>query len=95
MEQGKNLCRRISGCWRSLFSSISEGFQRVSEARAEEMVGGGRMFLLLTGRTSRDPNDQGFIAFGWETLESSLNDLASQVFKLYTTPVDYFLLVWG
>jgi len=60
------------------FRQYQKDFNAFLKARAEEMVRGGRMFLLLTGRTSRDPNDQGFIAFGWETLESSLKDLASQ-----------------
>jgi len=36
------------------------------------------MFLVLTGRTSRNPSDQGFVAFAWESLGSSLNDLVLQ-----------------
>lgn len=60
------------------FRQYQKDFNSFLKARAAEMVEGGRMFLLLTGRTSRDPSDQGFIAFGWETLESSLKDLVSQ-----------------
>lgn len=47
-------------------------------ARAEELIPGGRMVLLLRGRTSRDPTDQGMLAITWELLESGLNDLVSQ-----------------
>eukprot|EP00253_Pinus_taeda_P012539 PITA_12539 len=46
-------------------------------ARAEELVHGGRMFLMLTGRTSRDPTEQGF-TFPAELFERSLYDLVSQ-----------------
>ena len=46
------------------------------------MVAGGRMFLSLIGRTSRDPTDEGFTALQWESLENSLNDLVSQVLSL-------------
>ena len=47
-------------------------------ARAEEMVGGGRMFLLLLGRTLHDPTDQGPLGFGLELLETSLNELVNE-----------------
>jgi hypothetical protein len=40
------------------------------------------MLLVLMGRSSREPSDQGFIARAWELLESSLNDLVSEVVLL-------------
>ena len=58
------------------FQKDFNGFLR---ARAEEMVGGGRMCLVLMGRISRE---QPLIQPSWETLESSLNDLVSQVLSL-------------
>ena len=56
---------------------FQKDFNAFLRARAEEMVAGGRMFLLLMGRTSRDPTEQGFIGLSWESLENSLNDLVS------------------
>lgn len=43
------------------------------------MVGGGRMVLLLLGRTPHDPTDQGPLGLAFELLETSLNELVNQV----------------
>ena len=64
------------------FRQFQKDFNAFLRALAKEMVGGGRMCLLLMGRTSQDPTDQGFIALHWESLENNLNDLVSQVLSL-------------
>ena len=58
---------------------FQKDFNAFLRARVEEMVTGGRMFLLLMGRMSRDPIDQGLIALTFRSLEICLNDLVSQV----------------
>lgn len=60
------------------FLQFQKDFNTFLRARAEEMVAGGRMFLLLMGRTSHNPTNQGYVAFNWESLETSLNDLVNQ-----------------
>eukprot|EP00253_Pinus_taeda_P030955 PITA_30955 len=77
-NKGKVFCEGSRAVGEAYFRQYQRDFNAFMRARAEELVHGGRIFLVLTGRTSRDPSDQGFIAFSWETLGSSLNDLVSQ-----------------
>jgi jasmonate O-methyltransferase len=77
-NKGKIFCEGSRAVGEAYFRQYQRDFNAFLRARAQELVRGGRMFLVLTGRTSRDPSDQGFIAFPWVSLESSLNDLVSQ-----------------
>jgi jasmonate O-methyltransferase len=60
------------------FRQYQKDFNAFLRARADELVSGGRMLLLVMGRKPRDPSDQGFMAFSWDSLQSVLNDLVSQ-----------------
>lgn len=60
------------------FRQFQKDFSAFLEARAKELVAGGRMVLLFMGRTSPAPNGQCMLSISWELLESSLNDLVSQ-----------------
>eukprot|EP00253_Pinus_taeda_P011249 PITA_11249 len=77
-NKGKIFCEGSQAVGEAYFRQYQRDFNAFLRARAEELVRGGRIFLVLMGRTSRDPSDQGFLAFPWETLGSSLNDLVSQ-----------------
>ena len=78
-NKGKIYCGGSRAVGEAYFRQFQKDFNAFLRARAEEMVGGGRMLLLLLGRTSSHPSDQGFMAFAWESLQSTLNDLVSQV----------------
>jgi jasmonate O-methyltransferase len=77
-NKGKIFCEGSRAVGEAYFRQYQRDFNAFLTARAEELVRGGRMFLVLTGRTSRNPSDQGFVAFAWESLGSSLNDLVLQ-----------------
>lgn len=77
-NKGKIFCEGSRVVGEAYFRQYQRDFNAFLRARAEELVHGGRIFLVLTARTSRDPSDQGFIAFPWESLGSSFNDLVSQ-----------------
>jgi jasmonate O-methyltransferase len=77
-DKGKIFCGGSRAVGKAYFHQYQKDFNAFLRARAEEMVGGGRMLLLLLGRAPREPTDQGFMAFSWEVLESSLNDLVSR-----------------
>jgi jasmonate O-methyltransferase len=77
-NKGKIFCAGSQAVGEAYFRQFQKDFNAFLRFRAEELVRGGRMFLLLLGRTSLVPSDQGFIALGWESLGNSLNDLASQ-----------------
>lgn len=77
-DKGKIFCGGSRAVGKAYFHQYQKDFNAFLRARAEEMVGGGRMLLLLLGRAPREPTDQGFMAFSWELLESSLNDLVSE-----------------
>lgn len=61
------------------FRQFQRDFNAFLDARAKELVPGGRMVLLLIGRTSPDPSALSMFSLSWELLESGLNDLVSQV----------------
>jgi jasmonate O-methyltransferase len=78
-NKGKIFCGGESqAVGEAYFRQFQKDFNTFLRARADEMVGGGRMLLLLLGRTPHDPIDQGYIALQWELLEISLNDLVKQ-----------------
>lgn len=70
-------CRAVGEAY---FLQFQKDFNTFLSSRAEEMVGGGRMFLLLQGRTPTDPTDQGSVGLSFELLETSLNELVNQGF---------------
>uniref|UniRef100_A0A0D6QV44 Uncharacterized protein n=1 Tax=Araucaria cunninghamii TaxID=56994 RepID=A0A0D6QV44_ARACU len=53
-------------------------FNSFLRARAEEVVGEGRMFLFLLGRASSDPRDQGAISTMGNILNAAFHDMVSQ-----------------
>eukprot|EP01018_Ginkgo_biloba_P025489 Gb_06055 [translate_table: standard] len=57
---------------------FQKDFNTYLKARAQELVPGGRMFLLFLGRTCLDPMDQGISSLGWQMLGIALNDLVSK-----------------
>lgn len=77
-NKGKIFCHGSQAVGEAYFRQYQKDFNSFLRTRAEELVSGARMLLVLIGRTSRDPTEQGFIAFAWESLGSSLNDLVSE-----------------
>lgn len=70
-------CRAVGEAY---FLQFQRDFNTFLRSRAEEMVGGGRMFLLLLGRTPHDPTDQGPFGLAFKLLGTILNELVNQGF---------------
>eukprot|EP00253_Pinus_taeda_P028801 PITA_28801 len=77
-NKGKIFCGGPRAVGEAYSRQFQKDFNTFLRVRASEVVEGGRMFLVLIGRTTQDPSDQGFLAFHWEALESSLNEFVSQ-----------------
>jgi len=78
-NKGKITAEGSPAVGEAYFRQFQKDFNGFLRFRAEEMVGGGRMCLILLGRTSRESH---LIQPIWSPLESSLNDLVSQVLSL-------------
>nr|UMB49607.1 salicylic acid methyltransferase [Magnolia x soulangeana] len=62
---------------KAYLEQFQKDFLTFLKARAEEMIGGGRMVLTLLGRKSADPSSKE-CCYIWELLAQALNDIASQ-----------------